>query len=67
MTNFDKVYECIMNALLVEKKKKFKLKELPTQADILASSRSPIHKPTKLIKPKKGGYDRKNTSWKKDY
>jgi hypothetical protein len=43
---------------LEEKKQKMSIKPLPTQAEIVASKRAPIHKPTQAIKPKKGIYNR---------
>jgi hypothetical protein len=67
MTNFEELYESVVNELLSEKRKNFKVTDIPTQADIVSSTRSPIHKPTRMIKPKKGGYSRKDKSWKKDY
>lgn len=67
MTHFDELYESVIKSLLSEKRKNFKVTDIPTQADIVSSTRSPIHKPTRMIKPKKGGYNRKDKSWKKDY
>jgi hypothetical protein len=67
MTKFEELYESVVNELLSEKRKNFKVTDIPTQADIVSSTRSPIHKPTRMIKPKKGGYSRKDKSWKKDY
>jgi hypothetical protein len=67
MSNFTKLYESIISTLLVEKKKKFKASDIPTNAEIISKKRAPVHKPTKMIKPKKGGYNRKNKSWQNDY
>jgi hypothetical protein len=49
---------------LNEKKEKFTI-NTPTQADLISKTRSPIHKPTMQIKPKKGIYNRQQ--FKKDY
>jgi hypothetical protein len=68
MTNFDKLYESVINTLITEKKKKLtKISDIPTNAEIMSKKRAPVHKPTMLIKPKKGGYNRGDKSWKKDY
>jgi len=49
---------------LNEKKEKFAI-NTPTQAELIAKTRAPIHKPTMQIKPKKGIYNRQQ--FKKDY
>jgi len=49
---------------LNEKKEKFTI-NTPTQAELIAKTRAPIHKPTMQIKPKKGIYNRQQ--FKKDY
>jgi hypothetical protein len=67
MLKFDELYESVISTLLTEKKKKFKASDIPTNAEIIAKKRAPVHKPTMLIKPKKGGYNRADKSWKKDY
>lgn len=67
MLNFDKLYESVISTLLTEKRKNFKVTDIPTQAEIVSSTRARVHKPTKMIKPKKGGYNRNDKSWKKDY
>ena len=66
MSNFNKLYESIIE-LLTEKRKKFKASDIPTNAEIISKKRASVHKPTTLIKPKKGGYNRGDKSWKKDY
>jgi hypothetical protein len=42
---------------LTEKKEKFTI-NTPTQAQLISKMRSPVHKPTMQIKPKKGIYNR---------
>lgn len=66
MFNFDRLYESVLSTL-TEKRKKFTVSDIPTQAEIVSSTRAKVHKPTKLIKPKKGNYNRQDKSWKKDY
>jgi len=50
--NFTRLLEELYNEILFEKKKSI---EVPTNAELIAKRRSPVHKPTKQINPKKGG------------
>jgi len=55
--DFIAVLEQICSDVLLEKKKS----DVPTMAELISKKRAPIHKPTKSIRPKKGGgYKRQN-------